>query len=537
MAGANGNLLRIFCCVLVILFCTFGYQMTKSYQEMQRDTSLPLFNPHDETFTCSPEASKLLPLDAQADAWFREARALEDPSVYVEDRDYRKIVGLTRQAAERRHWKAMLNLATLYLEGRDPGRGPEDAVQLVEDAMRLGVPAAYDRMGTYYMNATGVQQDATKAYAFWYKAARLGNPDALAYLGEKMDRAVDSDSSWSNVPVATRMLECALAQGFGGAAYDLFYLHVAPRNSKGIIVGERTVETKARALRTLHHGVKLGCARCARDLWAEFDHPDDLAWMFVPFIDKARAERYYVLLHALEFNPFRRFPNLDKILPLPPAELPPWDGTRESLLAGAMGVRVAAPLLPTDPPQLQDRYFLDQAYSLRETGERTEAPRAPFAGYWQPIVADQSADLSGNVGYRHPGLYSKDEPFEVLYSRAPDGRRPKAIPNIVWEYFRTIPREPNVVAPQAVPLLVREVPAMQSSVRRASNQSCPVGGIWQPWVPDGHPLASIVNQPWRQSWLSAGQSFPQPKRDWLLDLQDEEVTWHLMERASGDSKP
>ncbi|HBF49452.1 MAG TPA: sel1 repeat family protein, partial [Massilia sp.] len=49
------------------------------------------------------------PIDAQADAWFREAQALDDPDVWEEDRDYKKIVRLTRQAAERRHWKAMLN--------------------------------------------------------------------------------------------------------------------------------------------------------------------------------------------------------------------------------------------------------------------------------------------------------------------------------------------------------------------------------------------------------------------------------------------
>jgi hypothetical protein len=41
----------------------------------------------------------------------------------------------------------MLNLASLYVEGRDPSHGNEEAVQLVEKAMRLGIPAAYDRMG------------------------------------------------------------------------------------------------------------------------------------------------------------------------------------------------------------------------------------------------------------------------------------------------------------------------------------------------------------------------------------------------------
>jgi hypothetical protein len=508
--------------------------MTEFSRESPLGTSLLLFNPHDSAFTCSPEAGKLLPLDAQADAWFREARALEDPGIYADDRDYVKIVDLTRQAADRRHWKAMLNLATFYLEGRAPERGARDALQLVEDAMRLGVPAAYDRMGTYYINGTGVQQDATKAYAFWYKAAQLGNPDALAYLAAKMDRAADSDDSWSNIPVATRMLECALAQGFGDAAYDLFFLYVAPRNAQGAIVGDRTGETKARALQTLHQGVKLGCAKCARDLWVEFDHPDDLAWMFVPHIDKARAARYSVLLEALEFNPFRRFPNLDRILPLPPADLPPWDGTRESLLAAAMGVTFAVPAPPADPKPLPSRYFLDPAYRLRKTGEHTAAQRAPFAGYWLPVVADRSADLSGHMAYRQPGLYSKGEPFEALHVPTSDGPRHQTVLNVTWQYLRTVPREQEAVAPQAVSALVREVRAPQSRLHRTSDQRCSVAGIWQPWVPDGHPLQSIVNQPWRQTWLAAGQSFPQPERDWLLDLSAKDVMWHLMENPGED---
>lgn len=61
--------------------------------------------------------------------------------------------------------------------------------------------------------------------------------------------------------------------------------------------------------------------------------------MLAPYVDKARGERYRMLSNALGFNPNRRFPNLDKILPLPPADLPPWDGQRKSLLDAAMGVR------------------------------------------------------------------------------------------------------------------------------------------------------------------------------------------------------
>jgi TPR repeat protein len=172
---------------VVFLVCSFNAlsivrDQYKATQALPRNEKLLLFNPHRSSFTCQIETTKVPPIDAQAELWFQEAKSLDDPDAWEEDRDYKKIVHLTRQAAERHHWKAILNLASLYLENRDPPYGESEALLLVEQAMRLGVPAAYDRMGTFYMNGTGVSRDVTKAHAFWQKAAELGNPQAMAYL-------------------------------------------------------------------------------------------------------------------------------------------------------------------------------------------------------------------------------------------------------------------------------------------------------------------------------------------------------------------
>jgi hypothetical protein len=126
MAATRGHLAS-----LIVLCCLLACKMPDD-KVLPRNQSLPLFNPHVSDFICEIEASKVPSIDAQAEDWFLEARALEDPEIAVEDRDYRKIVALTRQAAERLHWKAMLNLASLYVEGRDPLYGEEEAVQLVE---------------------------------------------------------------------------------------------------------------------------------------------------------------------------------------------------------------------------------------------------------------------------------------------------------------------------------------------------------------------------------------------------------------------
>ncbi|MBE3025365.1 sel1 repeat family protein [Janthinobacterium sp. GW458P] len=355
MAGTRGRLAS-----LIVLCCLLACKMPDD-KVLPRNQSLPLFNPHVSDFICEIESNKVPPIDAQAEDWFLEARALEDPEIFVEDRDYRKIIDLTRQAAERSHWKAMLNLASLYVEGRDPLYGEEEAVQLVEKAMRLGVPAAYDRMGTYYANGTGVNGDITRAYAFWQKAAQMGNPQAMDFLSDKLNVGPANEGAgyWANIPVAIKMMECAFSQGYGPVAYNLSYMYASPRMATGRVSGPRTPETKALALKVLHEGVAFGCEKCANKLTIEFGDPFDLANMLVPYIDKARAERYGVLSRALGFNPNRRFPNLDKILPLPPADLPPWDGQRKSLLDAAMGVRPPpATPQPSAASLLQKPYFL-----------------------------------------------------------------------------------------------------------------------------------------------------------------------------------
>ena len=192
---------------------------------------LPPFDPHIASFECQTEASKVPPIDAQANDWFLEARAMEDGSVYVDDVDYKKVVQLTRQAAERHHWKAMLNLASLYVERHDPPNGENEAVALVvSQAIELGIPAAYDRMGTYYLNGTGVRGDPDRAYAFFQKAAQMGNPQSMAFLGEKMDAGADGlkPGYWGNIPIAIKMFECALAQGYGPAAVEMKPMYEIP---------------------------------------------------------------------------------------------------------------------------------------------------------------------------------------------------------------------------------------------------------------------------------------------------------------------
>ncbi len=477
-----------------------------------RNLKLALFDPHMPSFVCEVEADKVPAIDAQANAWFLEARALEGPETIAADRDYKKIVQLTRQAAERKHWKAMLNLASFYIEGLDPQKGTEDAVKLVEEGMRMGIPAAYDRMGTYYMNGTGVDQNATRAYAFWLKAAQMGSPQAMTFFGDKLNATYDSEngSFWANKRVAGQMLECAFGQGYGPAAYQLGFLIAGNRPPSGST--GRTQETSARAVWVLHQGVKFGCEDCASKLHIEFDHPVNLADMIAPHIDKARGERYWVLRTALDFDPDLRFPNLDQVLPLPPAELPTWNGDEDTLINAAKGVT-----LKEKPPQTtaaslhSDRRFLPAAFHFRLTSDTSCATHAPSAGYWK---------ITGTA--REPGLYQAGEPFE------------QDVSDVVWERWDTQWHDEDTVRPRAGVGPTREVSNDTRLMSCPSDVPCPASGVWQPWVQHLHPLRTIVNQPWRQAWLSKGQAFPQAAQDWLLALPDSDITWHLIDKNGVD---
>jgi hypothetical protein len=521
----------------ILLFCSFrGYSVVhdqyKTSHDFPRNEELPLFNPHRSNFKCEIETTKVPPVDAQAEKWFLEAQALDDPDTWEQDRNYKKIVQLTRQAAERHHWKAMLNLASLYLEHRDPPHGEMDALALVEQAMRLGIPAAYDRMGTYYMNNVGVNQDSTKAHAFWQKAAEMGNPQAMAYLGNMTSATWDSpiDGFWANIPVATKMLECALLQGYGPAAYKLANLRGKPRAPNGKISGPRTAETKALALTTLHSGVRLGCSDCARSLSVEFRNPHDLADMFVPHLDQARSERYAVLHNALELNPLLRFPNLDKVLPLPPSPLSPWDGDKRTLIDAAKGAtNRPSELKSSAASQRQGRYYLDATYDLIPSEDKARGTEAPFAGYWQATAPSESAQVQTWLEDIPPGLYQPGEAFDL--PRYPKGIGSRAIPELTWQRFLTVRHDNGVVNPVAATGMTSEV--IRTQPQRSCNalKTCPVTGTWQPWLSTEHPLHQVVNHPWRQAWVVAGQPFPQLLNSGYLLFDPDELTWHLMDSA------
>jgi hypothetical protein len=94
------------------------------------------------------------------------------------------------------------------------------------------------------------------------------------------------------------------------------------------------------ALKYYQAGTRFGSQEAAAALMIFFDpqgwnyyKPDKLARLRELGLqfDAERASRYEVINHALKLNPDLRFPQLDKAVPLPPAELPPWNGIQDAL--------------------------------------------------------------------------------------------------------------------------------------------------------------------------------------------------------------
>ena len=546
------------------------------HADLPRFTELPAFDPYRKSFTCRHEAAvNPVPSD-QAQALFEEAVALSDWGIPRKERDFAKIAALYRQAMALGHWKAQFNLAGLYLEGDGVPFDPDEAVRLTEDLMRQGVPAAWFNMGNYYMSGVGpLQPSATVAYAFWQRAADMGSLHAQAELGKALDALIDEPPRhYNNRPIGRQMLECAFAQGSGDAAYELGLTYE-------VDVGDTTDRSEkqslfAKALQRLHEGVKFGSRQCADGLSAMYYQGHIEAGHAK---DPIRARRYSAIGDYLRHHPDTRLPNLDRVLPLPPANLPPWDGEVESLIDAAKPVRVT-PSLPKASAELQrTRAHVPEGYAIAPY----EGPTLPFAavdhrygqsflvrapqdGYYQPLHA--SAVRPAQELFRLPERlrHLRDDTYErrdrdllaqtppLFYregetlSLASSGLLPQAFgfpenarghSSVYWRFVGTARPVRPLTDHLARAGLVQ---AIQQATDQCcvDGQICPTSGIWQPEVTNAeHPLAKVFNgtlagESWRrQAFVLAGEPLPSLGEQLAPVLAEAEraqlqVQWRLM---------
>jgi len=515
---------------LLILHFVILAQLSCAMKNPSRNMPLKAFDPHRKDFVCKYESDVVPKIDEQAEQWFQEGLALTSHTLWPNQRDYVKAVQLWQQAAEKNHWKALLNLANAYAHGEGVARDTEHAVLIVESAMKLGIPAAFDLMGTYHMHGIGVKQDVSRAYAFWELAVEMGSPSAMAFLGKKMEALYDSPPAfWANRKIALKLLECGFRQGSGDSAFNL----------GATIRGENPElnEDNQLALHILQEGVRLGNAMSAISLSSAFGNGKSLVGGGK---DNSRRERYSLLSDALQRNPDLRFPNLDKILPLPPAKLPMWNGDRNTLLDAAKPIlpRPAAPPPPEPNPAwlLTGRAHIEPGRQLPEQPQRQIVPQyestaAPETGYW-------IARLMHPVSERHRAWDAQQLPMRYLKGELFDRSRTglqdedgRIRFHYLGEAIDQLPPAPIKDDPRVARRAARysDVPKTERYYR--SHSPCPRTGIWRPYLPDTHPLHASFNRWDRQAYVRKGMAFPAVVMD-RPGIEEKDILWQWLANAN-----
>ncbi|PTR02107.1 hypothetical protein C8K18_104410 [Paraburkholderia sp. GV068] len=260
-------------------------------------------------FICVHEADHLPPLDQQADALFSYGRYLQKQDG---PKDFNAVARYYRIAAAWGHYKANHNLQLLVSQGlADSADAPKETVDLAAQLVQQGVPGGYFDIGHYLEIGYGLKQDSEMALRYFRKAADLGSPEAQYYVADLLsprDKAPE---------ISRQMMECATGQGYGKAARYL-----------GIDLS--TNKLYAEAVQAFQKGAKAGDSESNSFLEDGFNtQPSDLLnYMALP-VDPERSRRYKVIGDFIDnndgLNP--KVPDIDQIVPLPPAKLPPWDGT------------------------------------------------------------------------------------------------------------------------------------------------------------------------------------------------------------------
>ena len=261
-------------------------------------------------FTCVHE--QIPAPSTEADVLFQYARWLQKNNQLKQDTTIDlEIERLYRIASENGHYKANINLQNGAMRGTFKVRG-EEHLRMSEQLINAGVATGYYFVGIFLQNgAAGLEQNHEIALRYYRKAADEGSALGQAYIADKL-APIDIAPE-----VARQMRRCAAEQGVGKAAVDL-----------GIHLKNKGQYTEA--LETFQMGVAAGDESAAGRLDDGFRGPevtDKLHYLGQPE-DLERANRYekiWKILSGYSYaNP--KVPEINEIVPLPPAKLPAWDG-------------------------------------------------------------------------------------------------------------------------------------------------------------------------------------------------------------------
>jgi hypothetical protein len=360
-------------------------------------------------FTCTHEADHLPPVDPTADLLFKYGRYLEKKDG---PKDFDATARYYRIAAAFGHYKANNNLQGLLTDGlASSPDAPSEAIDLATQLIKAGVPGGYYDMGHYLEEGYGVEQDADKARRYFRKAADLGNPNAQSYVGDllaPLDRAPD---------VAKQMRQCAMDQGFGDAASTLGIDYQAEKQF-------------TEAAKAFQNGVRAGNSQSARFLANGFNSsPSDKLYYLGVQNDSERSRRYKLIGQFIDdndgLNP--KVPDIDHIVPLPPATLTEWDGTFQW-----QKEQEAA-----KPPQKPNEVLLTRKAREKNLDPATGLPLAPAKTAKDERVPLGTLVRTGEV-CPQSGVWCDKHWASVSYDATQRFRKGETMPQLVMDDRRPI---------------------------------------------------------------------------------------------------
>lgn len=268
-------------------------------------------------FTCAHEKDRIPPRDPEADQLYKHARWLVKSNILKQDPEvYPAIERLVRIATAYGHDKANIELRGMLEKSQAVSPDPvNEVIDLVQDLIHRGIPAGYYDMGWYLAHGYGVRADQELAFKYYRKSADLGSPQGQYLVGDKLSNERKYGSNIAKI--GWGMYRCAADQHHAKAA-----------NMLGVYLESN--EQHSESMKYFQIAAMEGMDVASYSLAKAFslrDHANPIGGL-AQAVDVERERRYRAItdfLHRYDYLN-ARIPEINDIVPLPPAKLPPWNG-------------------------------------------------------------------------------------------------------------------------------------------------------------------------------------------------------------------
>ena len=330
IGGANGQVKPA--------YCSIGEKWQEKQRKKETMKTIEEIKKNLE-FTCVHE--KRPPLSEETQQLYNYALHRDLNHMWPgqrEDGFWDELLPYYRIAAANGDYKANVRLQFLLSDGwtKVPYVEAETEVHKLYKMLHKQLPAtAYYLLKGYIEDGYGVSAPPDSELAFLRKAADMGNREAQYTLGQMISSLDDEETREFRLKLMMKLYRCASEQGQGNASYWL-----------GMFLPD--YHKYDEAVRAYHQGVKNGNYLSAFILSNAFKAGKEKGnndFLDVE-TDEERARRYGIIDSYLSTYDFMSptVPDLDDIVPLPPAPLPEWDGK----IAFQRWVEGAEPPKPSD---------------------------------------------------------------------------------------------------------------------------------------------------------------------------------------------